>query len=73
MPEFDTGEGSDDESDVVIAGYNEQSVNPVEHKPIYVMSTWRHPRTRDGRIALLILLPSGILESENGVEAVVEG
>jgi len=35
------------------------------------LSTWRDPRTRDGRISIIIVLPTGILELEEGVSAEV--
>ena len=43
------------------------------YRPLFVMSNWRDPKTRDGRVAIFILLPSGILEKDNSVRAVVVG
>lgn len=38
-------------------------------KPLYVMGRWRHPKTRDGRLAVAVVLSTGVLECENGVRA----
>jgi len=44
--------------------------NPI-CKPLYLLSTWRDPRTRDGRISILIVLPTGVLEIDDAVTAEV--
>ena len=36
---------------------------------MYSMAQWRHPRTRDGRLAIFLVLPSGSVEIEDGIEA----
>lgn len=33
------------------------------------MGLWRHPRTRDGRLALAVVLPTGMLDRKNDVRA----
>ena len=38
-------------------------------KPMYAMSQWKHPQTQDGRLALLIVLPTGIIDREDAVKA----
>lgn len=43
--------------------------NPLTVKPMYAMTTWRHPKTRDGRLAVLIVLPTGAIEREDGIKA----
>ena len=45
--------------------------NRLSCRPLYVLAKWKHPVSRDGRIALIFLLPTGILETENGVRASV--
>jgi len=46
-------------------------VNTPHCKPLYILSTWRDPRTRDGRISIVLVLPSGVLQMEGGVVAEV--
>lgn len=38
-------------------------------KPLCIMSTWRHPRTRDRRLAVLVVLARDVLGRDNGVRA----
>ena len=45
----------------------------IYHKPLYILSKRRDPRTRNGRVALLVLLPSSVLDEEDGVKAEIEG
>ena len=64
------------EEDIVLDSCELLSVTTKDfliHNPIFIIPFWRHPRTRDRRVALVILLPSGILESEYGVSSVLEG
>ena len=35
------------------------------------MAKCKHPVTRDGRIALIIFLPTGVLENDDGVRAAI--
>lgn len=30
-------------------------------KPLYILGSWRHPRTRDGRLPLVVVLPTGAI------------
>ena len=36
--------------------------SPLNIKPLYTLSRWRHPKTRDGRLAVFIVLPTGALD-----------
>lgn len=47
-----------------------QSMSPI-FKPIYLLSTWRDPRSRDGRISLIMVLPTGALDVDDAVHAEV--
>lgn len=40
-------------------------------KPLYLLSTWRDARTRDGRISIIIVLPTGALELQDSITAEV--
>ena len=56
----------------------DQAASEINHslvsKPIYVLAKWKHPVTRDGRIAVVILLPAGVLEQDDGVcTTIVDG
>ena len=59
------------------AEYEKMRMTPLALSPLEsqanTMSCWRHPRTRDGRIALLVHLPSGVIDMGNGVSASVVG
>lgn len=44
----------------------------LKYSPFYQMSAWRHPRTRDGQFALIVLLSSGAIDANNGLRASVE-
>lgn len=43
------------------------------HKPLFILAEQKDPRTRDGRVALLVVLPSGLLEMDGGVRAEIVG
>ena len=43
--------------------------SPLLMKPIYAMYQWKHPQTRYGRLALLIVLPAGIIDREDSAKA----
>ena len=47
---------------------NSTACDPLAHHPIYMLAQWRERITQDGRISLLVLLPSGYLD-EDGVSA----
>ena len=36
--------------------------SPSVLKPMYTMNRWRHPRTRDGRLAIFLVLPTGAVD-----------
>ena len=42
-------------------GYEFQ-MGPLQFMPIHMVSTWRDPFTKDDRVAVAILLPSGVGE-----------
>ncbi len=44
----------------------------LTHKPIFVMHWRRNLRTRDKRFALIVLLPTRTLDSENWISVVLE-
>ena len=48
------------------------AIDFLSHKPIFIMPNWRHPRTRDRCVALIVLLPTGILDSEDNISAPLE-
>ena len=43
--------------------------SPSAVKPMYSTAEWRHPRTRDGRLAVFIVLPTRIIDMEDGIKA----
>ncbi len=47
-------------------------MSPLIVKPLYTLAQWRHPKTRGGRLALFIVLPTGCLDRENGIHAELE-
>ena len=70
----------DDDSEVRSARHNsEGNVNgnedisfssaPLSMKPLYAMSKWRHPKRRDGRLAVFVVLPTGTIDRTDGVKA----
>lgn len=83
--EMHKSEDEDDEDDDVIfsaveksgqeaiSGDAEKSASlaAMAVKTLYVMSTWRHPRKHNGRLNVLVLLPTGILDRDDGIRAVV--
>ena len=46
--------------------------DPLVAKPLYIVGKWKHPRTRDGRVSVLLLLPTGVLDRPDGVTAEVK-
>ena len=42
--------------------------SPLIVKPMYAMTKWRHPKTRDGRLTIFSVLQTGTIDQENGVE-----
>ena len=42
--------------------------SPLILKPMYTMIKWRHPRTRDRHLAIFLVLPTGTVGLENGVQ-----
>lgn len=73
----------DDEDDDVIdatstlpanSGLGSEDIPPLMCKPLYVLAKWKHPVTRDSRIAIVVVLPAVILEDDDGVRTeVVDG
>ena len=64
-----SGAESDDAVEVDIAtsfGINQVAVSglqsPLEHRPIFILAQWKERVTRDGRISLLVPVPSGCLD-----------
>ena len=43
--------------------------SPSATVPMYAMAQWRHPRTRDGRSVVLVLLPTRTIYVEDGIKA----
>ena len=39
---------------------------------MFVMAKWKHKRTRDGRLAIFIVLPTASLDQEDGIRAGLE-
>lgn len=63
----------DNEAEIVKAGTipepNSKGLqSALNHRPIYIMAKWKERVTRDGRISLLLLIPSGFLD-EQGISA----
>ena len=79
--EFVGNDGDDDRESIIkepcnITGDNKGgnedisfSSSPSLMKPMYAMTQWRHPQTRDGRLALFIALPTGCIDREDAVKA----
>ena len=79
--EFVGSDGDDDRESIIkepcnitgdSKGGNEDisfSSSPLSMKPMYAMTQWRHPQTRDGRLALFIVLPTGCIGREDAVKA----
>lgn len=57
-------------SDVVPGG--ELLMAPLQFKPFFVLSEWKHQRTKDNRVSVAILLPTGVGEQEGDVRVSVE-
>ena len=47
--------------DSSINDYEVNWMSPSIIKPLFTMSSWRHPRTRDRRLAIFIVLPIIVL------------
>ena len=47
---------------------NSFSSSPPSMKPMYAMAQWRYPRTRDGRLAVFIVLPTGTIDRDDGIK-----
>ena len=66
----------DDDVELTVSGCggikSDEATNTLEHKPLHILAKWKDLRTRDGSVALLVLLPSGTLESDEGVKAEIE-
>ena len=45
---------------------------PLTIKPMFATAGWRHPKTRDGRLTIFIVFPTGALDQENGIQAELE-
>ena len=43
-----------------VANGCEVQMGPLQVMPIHMVSTWRDPYTKDERVAVAILLPSGV-------------
>ena len=43
--------------------------SPLIMKPMYTMARWRHPRTRDRRLAIFTVLSTGTIDMEDGIKA----
>ena len=56
-----------------VAEFESSDTHLYSYRPLLVISNWPYPKTRDGRVAIFILLPSRILEKDNSVHAVVVG
>ena len=48
--------------------YIGSSQSPLEHRLIFILAKWKEKNSRDGRISMLVLIPSGCLD-EAGVRA----
>ena len=46
--------------------------SPLTIKPLFVMARWRHPKTRDGRLAIFIVLPTGALDKDDEIRTELE-
>ena len=46
--------------------------SPLTIKPLFVMSRWRHPKSRDGRLAIFMVLPTGALNNDDGIRTELE-
>ena len=42
--------------------------SPLLVKPMWTMAKWRRPRTRDGRLAVFIVLPTGAIDTDGGIK-----
>jgi len=67
----DVGDDDDGEVELVGSGEIDSFSNPLISKPLYIVGKWKHPRTRDGRVSVLIVLPTGVLDRDDGVAAEV--
>eukprot|EP00171_Calliarthron_tuberculosum_P010085 IDg10085t1 len=74
LGDFDTeGDVSDEmaDADTKEPSGSEKSTPMLEFKPLYNISTWKHPRTRDGRVTIILQLAAGSVEQPNDVHAEV--
>ena len=44
-------------------------MSPLILKPMYTMTQWKHLQTRDGRLAIFLLLPIGTMYLDDGIKA----
>ena len=42
--------------------------SPLLLKPMWTMAKWRHPRTRDGRLAVFIVLSTGVIDTDDRIK-----
>ena len=47
-------------------------MGPLEFKPLYVVSKWKHPKTKDNRVSIIVLLATGSGEQAGDVNLKVE-
>ena len=82
MKEKLSKDGFDDDCDALLESANAEInqndnadsnfMSPLTIKPMFVMARSRHPKTRNGRLAIFIVLPIGALDQENGIRAELE-
>eukprot|EP00171_Calliarthron_tuberculosum_P003541 IDg3541t1 len=46
-------------------------MSPLQFKPLYMLGSWKDPRTKDDKISIAVLLPSGISEHPGDIVATV--
>ena len=42
--------------------------SPLSMKPMYAMAKCRHHRTKDGRLAVFIILPTSTIDQDDGIK-----
>lgn len=72
-------DGDDDDDDVIVVdpviadeniggGISNDSMTPTAVNPLFVMTGWRDPKSRDGRLAVLVGLPTVSVDREDGAK-----
>ena len=72
----DEEDDDDDEEDIVEVhgGHAGEEILPhtLTFNPLYVMSSWKHSITKDARVSVALLVPSGIGEIAGDLKVTVE-